>query len=98
MMAIEAACKRGNALRATLCEIERGVFYVTYPEGGFLGDIEQIYQLGASAAEAKRQVEQSAWARGYDRIIWKDDLTAPLFASHTSYCQPAGVRSAYNRV
>ena len=95
---MEAADRRGRTLRATLCEIERGVFYVTYPDGGFLGDLEETYQLGACAADAKRHVEQIVRAHGYDVVIWKDDLTAPLFASHPSHHQPARPRAAYHRV
>jgi hypothetical protein len=75
------ATRPGRTLRASLCEIERGVFYATYPESV---DSHQLiaYQVGTSAAEAKKTIEASARALGYDTVIWdRTSIAAPLFAS-----------------
>jgi hypothetical protein len=71
-----------RTLYATLCEIERGVFYASYP--GSDPDAEKLatYQTGSSAADAKRRIELNARALGYDAVIWKQTIAAPLFASH----------------
>jgi len=74
---------RGRALRATLCEVERGVFYATYPECKSASDAEELtaYQIGTSAADAKQRIERCAYALGYDTVIWTETIVAPLFAS-----------------
>ena len=81
-MASEAGSSRGKVLRATLCEIERGVFYASYPDAGPGIAIDVIYQVGASATDAKRKIEQTARQHGYEIVIWKDDLAEPLFAGN----------------
>ncbi len=97
-MATQIFSARGRTLRATLCEIERGVFYVTYPDGGALSDIEEVYQVGTSAADAKRQIERIALAAGYEGVTWKDDTTAPLFASCAVHQHPAAHRTVHRLV
>jgi hypothetical protein len=86
------ANRHGRTLRASLCEIERGVFYATYPESG--ADTNELitYQVGTSAADAKKTIEASARALGYETVIWDQAIVAPLFASHvkTAVHQPAG--------
>jgi hypothetical protein len=72
----------GRTLRASLCEIERGVFYATYPESDCNMDELVAYQVGTSADDAKRNIEASARALGYDTIIWDQAIAVPLFASH----------------
>jgi len=71
----------GRTLRATLCEIERGVFYVTYPGSASDTDELVIYQTATSAADAKLRIELNARALGYDTVIWKQTIIAPMFAS-----------------
>ena len=73
--------RHGRTLRATLCEVERGVFYATYPEAASDTDDLVIYQTGTSAAEAKKIIELSAYELGYETVIWKQTIIAPLFAS-----------------
>jgi hypothetical protein len=90
MMSLKAA--RGRTLRATLCEIERGVFFATYPDGAPDSDRLPTYQTGRSAADAKRQIERSAEALGYDTVMWGEGIVTPLYAPvHVS---PAGRKPA----
>ncbi len=79
---------RGRTLRATLCEVERGVFYVNYPDSPADKDELVIYQTCPSAADAKVCVESRAWARGYETIVWTQTIVAPLFASHIKTVPP----------
>ena len=78
---MRAAKMQGRTLRATLCEIERGVFYATYPDSAADTDDLVTYQIGTSAAEAKRGIEENARALGYEIVIWTQTIVAPLFAS-----------------
>jgi len=78
---MRAAKMQGRTLRATLCEIERGVFYATYPDSASDTDELVIYQTGTSAAVAKLRIELNARALGYETVIWKQTIIAPLFAS-----------------
>ena len=77
------ALKYHGTLRATLCEIERGVFYASYPDCRSASDTDELtnYQTGPSAAAAKRKIEQVALALGYDSVVWSETVIAPLFAS-----------------
>jgi hypothetical protein len=78
MMSLEA--DRGRTLRATLCEIERGVFFATYPDGGPEADRLATYQTGKSAADAKQRIERSAEALGFGAVVWREGIVTPLFA------------------
>jgi hypothetical protein len=71
-----------RTLYAALCEIERGVFYASYSESDPDAHRLATYQTGTSAADAKRRIELNARALGYDTVIWKQTIAAPLFASH----------------
>jgi len=64
-------------LRATLCEVERGLFRVSYRmEGAGLGKHHlPLYQLGTSASEARLLVEQQVREFGYTSVAWDDLLT-----------------------
>jgi len=68
-------------LSAALCEIECGVFYVSYPDAGLGSDRLARYQTATSEADARRRIEFNARALGYEAVIWKQTITAPLFAS-----------------
>jgi hypothetical protein len=95
-MSMEVAAIHGRTLRATLCEIERGVFYATYPESASDTDELVVYQIGTSADEAKERIEIGAHALGYETVIWKQTITAPLFASYvrTAFREPAATYTA----
>ena len=68
-----------RTLRATLCEIELGMFYATYPDGE---DALPNYQSGKSADEARQRIERSARALGYEHVVWTAANVAPLFPIH----------------
>jgi hypothetical protein len=78
-----AAIRHGRTLRATLCEIERGVFYATYPDCELTSAADELtnFQIGTSAADAKRRIEMSAQTLGYASVVWTETIIAPLFAS-----------------
>jgi hypothetical protein len=77
------ATEHGRTLRATLCEIERGVFFASYPDCKSVSETGGLtsYQVGTSAADAKHRIEQGAIALGYETVVWTQSITAPLFAS-----------------
>jgi hypothetical protein len=66
-------------LRATLCEIERGLYYAAYrtrrPPPYGLGLPE--FRLGISAYDAGQCIEQSVKDLGYETIIWTDAIVPP---------------------
>jgi hypothetical protein len=70
--------ERGRTLRATLCEVEHGLFYVTYP--GHVSESELLelptYGLGASAIHVRQEMEKSIRTFGYETVIWE---AAPVF-------------------
>ena len=70
-----------RTLYAALCEIECGVFYASYRGSDPGSDKLATYQTSTSAADAKRRIELNARALGYDAVIWKQTIAAPLFAS-----------------
>ncbi len=69
-----------QVLRATLCEIERGLFHVLYRmEGVGLGQHHlPRYQVGASASDARRRVEQRARECGYETVAWETEVAEPV--------------------
>ncbi len=78
-----SAKPHGKTLRANLCEVERGVFYATYPDGGAVTEMGEliIFQVGTCAAEAKQRIEHRAVALGYDTVIWTETIVVPVFAA-----------------
>jgi hypothetical protein len=74
-----ASNKYSRTLRATLCEIERGLFYVTYPSHALESDILELptYGLGACASHVKHRIEKSIHAFGYETVMWEDALVLP---------------------
>ena len=86
------ATRLRRTLHATLCEVESGVFYATYPNCASGADELTTYQTGTCAAEAKQEIERCAHALGYDTVIWMESIKAPLFASpaKTALHKPAG--------
>jgi hypothetical protein len=73
------AYRHGETVRATLCEIERGLFYTTFIACGPGLDLTNVsqYQVVASAAEARRRIEAECFALGYAKVIWADALVVP---------------------
>jgi hypothetical protein len=74
-----ANSKHGRTLRATLCEIERGLFYATYSSPTFESDTLELptYGLGTCASHVKQRMEKSIHAFGYATVIWEDTLVLP---------------------
>jgi hypothetical protein len=68
--------KHGLTLRATLCEVERGLFYVTYPGHAPESELLElpIYGLGTSPFHVKQQMEKSIRTFGYETVIWEAAL------------------------
>jgi hypothetical protein len=69
-------------LRATLCEIERGLFYATYHFRGSASNVEELptYQVGDCESDARRRIEQSVHALGYETVIWVEKrVVLPVF-------------------
>jgi hypothetical protein len=71
--------RHGEKLRATLCEIERGLFHATYRRGRVASEMHALpaYQVGDDAFDAKQRIEQSAQALGYEAVIWETALMVP---------------------
>lgn len=86
-----------RTLYAALCEIEYGVFYASYPDADADADRLATYQTGTSAADAKRRIELNARALGYDAVIWKQTIAAPLFASHAKAAGRQAVTAAMSK-
>jgi hypothetical protein len=74
-----AASRHGATVQATLCEIERGLFYTTFIASGPGSELNQLpqYQVVASAAEARRKVEEGCRALGYATVVWADTRVVP---------------------
>jgi hypothetical protein len=74
-----AGSKHSRTLHATLCEIERELFYATYPSHPFGSDILELptYKLGTSASHVKQWMEQNIHAFGYATVIWEDAIVLP---------------------
>jgi hypothetical protein len=69
----------GLMLSATLCEIERGLFYVTYTVDGVgLGKhLLPRYQVGTCASDAQQRIEHRARECGYAAVIWESAVAGP---------------------
>jgi hypothetical protein len=69
----------GLMLSATLCEIERGLFYVTYTVDGVgLGKhLLPRYQVGTCASDAQRRIEDRARECGFRAVIWESAVANP---------------------
>ena len=69
----------GQVLRATLCEIERGLFHVSYQSDVAEWGAQELpaYQVGACAAEAKQRIEEQAQGCGFETVVWDYALFIP---------------------
>jgi hypothetical protein len=73
-------------LRATVCQIERGLFRVSYQTDAVDWDAHRlpIYQVGSSASDAKQRIEERAKGCGFGMVVWDDTLTVTtLLADET---------------
>lgn len=80
---MEAASGQGRTLRATLCEIECGVFYATYQPGPDTDNLPS-YQVGKSADDAKQKIERRAKALGFAAVTWRESIMVPSFAAQSN--------------
>lgn len=80
-------CPQDRILAATICEIERGLFHVSYHMAAIEQDLP-IYQVGACAAEAQGRIEQMAKARGFDVVVWDHELVDPTLLLHPAAEMP----------
>jgi hypothetical protein len=82
--------KDGRVLRATLCEVERGLFYVTYTmDSAALGKhLLPRYQVGTCASDAQQRIERRARECGYEAVVWEaapvDPSALPLPAEEAT--------------
>jgi hypothetical protein len=78
----------GRVLSATLCEVERGLFYVTYTldSVGLGKHLLPRYQVGISASDAQQRIERRARECGYETVVWE---TAPVHPSALSLPEEA---------
>jgi hypothetical protein len=70
-------------LRATVCEIERGLFQVSYQTDAVEWAVHALpkYQVGASAPDAKQRIEQRAQQSGFGLVVWEEALVATALFS-----------------
>jgi hypothetical protein len=70
---------RARIIRAALCEVERGLFHVSYraTSAHWSKHALPVYETGASASEVKRLIEQRAVGCGFEMIIWDDQDPVP---------------------
>jgi hypothetical protein len=76
---VETTSTGRKTLHATLYEIERGLFQVSY-RADFLENEKFFlppFQVAASASDARRHIEQKAREQRYEEIIWDAELVAP---------------------
>ena len=68
----------GRVLSATLCEVERGLFYVTYTmdSAGLGKHLLPRYQVGTCASDAQQRIEKRARECGYEAVVWEEAAPA----------------------
>jgi hypothetical protein len=70
---------RARVIRAALCEVERGLFHVSYraATADWSKHALPVYQTGTSASEVQRLIEQRAVGCGFEMIIWDNQRPIP---------------------
>ena len=65
-------------LRATLCEVERGLFHSNYRTDTAAADVHEMprYILAGSTADAMRRIEKAARRCGFELVLWDDGAIA----------------------
>ena len=84
----------GRVLSATLCEVERGLFYVTYAMDsvGLGKHLLPRYQVGTCPSDAQQRIERRARECGYEAVVWE---AAPADPSTLSLPVEAASRLAH---
>jgi hypothetical protein len=89
--------KRVPTLRATVCQIERGLFRVSYQIDTVEWDAHRlpIYQVGSSVSDAKQRIEEKARGCGFAMVVWEDAFgETTLLPGETGIDPPQGGVSA----
>ena len=62
----------GREIRACLCQIERGLFHISYRAGTPDRQPHHLppYQLGTCASDAMHRIEECARVGGYGSVVW----------------------------
>lgn len=76
---METFTSHGRTLHATLCEVERGLFQISYRAEKGDRDVRYLppYEVGACPADARHRIEQDASLYGYVAIIWDSAFPEP---------------------
>ena len=73
---MRSASMNGRMLHASLCEIERGLFHISYRID--TAEWEEpdlpLYQVDGSVVAAQQHIEQRALELGFDAIEWDYEL------------------------
>jgi hypothetical protein len=79
-------------LIATLCEIERGLFHVAYRVDGAAFGHHNLprYEVGATALDVRRRIEQRARECGFGAVVWQMAFAAALpLSAHEAALPPS---------
>jgi hypothetical protein len=85
--------KRVPTLRATVCQIERGLFRISYYTDTVECDTHglPIYQVGSSVPDAQQRIEERARGCGFAVVVWDDSLAVTtLLRGETEIAPPLG--------
>ena len=92
---MESERLRQRVLRATLCQVECGLFHINYRTDSIAAEMHDLprYQLGANASEAKRRIERTARKCGFSMVQWDDAMVvaAPLTGAEVPVASGATV-------
>jgi hypothetical protein len=86
---------RAQILRATLFEIERGLFHVSYrtDTAEWVGHEMPAYQTGTSASDARQRIEARARGYGFESVVWDLEPDVPAILQEHN-CAGPGIQSA----
>ena len=71
-----SAYDRSQVLRATLCEVERGLFHVSYHTDDADSVAKELpaYETGACPSDVMQRIEAGAKGYGFEAVIWDYEL------------------------
>ena len=77
----------GRMVHATLCEVEHGLFFISYRTGDMQHDTHRLppYEVGTCVSDVRQRIEQQARGCGYEVIVWDSPAsdTGPLTGNQT---------------
>lgn len=70
---------RGRMLRATICEIERGLFQISYRTESPNWDVDELppYVVGTCATDVQQRINEQAQKHGFEAVVWDYALVVP---------------------